>query len=69
MNSKITIAQSEQEILDCYSVMVELRPHIQPAEFLPMVKRLSEIAGFQLAYLTNSEIKAVAGFLIQTTFR
>ncbi|MGI9106882.1 MAG: GNAT family N-acetyltransferase [Pyrinomonadaceae bacterium] len=64
MNSKITVAQSEQEILDCYSVMAELRPHIQPDEFLPMVKRLIEITGFQLAYVTEGEIKAVAGFRI-----
>ncbi|MFN2513267.1 MAG: GNAT family N-acetyltransferase [Pyrinomonadaceae bacterium] len=64
MNNKITVAQSEQQILDCYSVMAELRPHIQPDEFLPMVKRLTEIAGFRLAYLTDCEIKAVAGFRI-----
>ncbi|HEX8197025.1 MAG TPA: GNAT family N-acetyltransferase [Pyrinomonadaceae bacterium] len=64
MSSRITIAQSEREILDCYPVVVELRPHIQPDEFLPMVKRLTEIAGFQLAYLTDGEIKAVAGFRI-----
>ena len=51
MNSKITIAQSEQEILDCYLVMAELRPDIQPDEFLPVVRRLTEVAGFQLAYL------------------
>jgi hypothetical protein len=44
--------------------MAELRPHIQPDEFLPMVKRLAGIAGLQLAYLTDSEIKAVAGFRI-----
>jgi ribosomal protein S18 acetylase RimI-like enzyme len=64
MNNKITVAQSEQDILDCCSVMAELRPHIQPNEFLPTVKRLAEIAGFQLAYLTTGEIKAVAGFRI-----
>jgi len=64
MSSRITIAQSEREISDCYPVMAELRPHIQPDEFLPMVKRLAEIAGFQLAYLTDGEIKAVAGFRI-----
>jgi GNAT superfamily N-acetyltransferase len=64
MSSRITIAQSEREILDCYPVMAELRPHIQPDEFLPMVKRLAGIAGFQLAYLTDGEIKAVAGFRI-----
>jgi GNAT superfamily N-acetyltransferase len=64
MRSKIFIAQSDQQILDCYPVMAELRPHIQPDEFLPMVRRLTEIAGFQLAYLTASGIKAVAGFRI-----
>lgn len=64
MSSRITIARSEQEILDCYPVMAELRPHIPQDEFLPMVKRLAEIAGFQLAYLTDGEIKAVAGFRI-----
>ncbi len=64
MNSRITVAQSEQEISDCYLVMAELRPHIAPDEFLPRVKRLAEIAGFQLAYLTDGEIKAVAGFRI-----
>ena len=64
MNGRINIAESEQEILDCYAVMAELRPHIQPEEFLPKVKRLAEIAGFQLAYLKDVEIKAVAGFRI-----
>jgi GNAT superfamily N-acetyltransferase len=64
MNSRITIAQTEQEISDCYLVMAELRPHLQFDEFLPIVKRLIEIAGFQLAYLTDGEIKAVAGFRI-----
>ena len=64
MNNRITVAQGEQEILDCYSVMAELRPHIRSDEFLSLVKRLSAIAGFQLACLTDSEIKAVAGFRI-----
>jgi hypothetical protein len=44
--------------------MAELRPHIRPNEFLSMVRRLAEIADFQLAYLTDGEIKAVAGFRI-----
>jgi GNAT superfamily N-acetyltransferase len=64
MNSRITVARSEQEISGCYPIMAELRPHIQPNEFLPMVKRLAEIADFRLAYLTDGEIKAVAGFRI-----
>ena len=64
MNSSITVALSEQEISACYGVMAELRPHLEPEEFLPTVKRLTEVAGFQLAYLTDGEIKAVAGFRI-----
>ena len=64
MKSSITITRSDAEILDCYEVMAELRPHIGREEFLPKVKRLAEIAGFQLAYLKDGEIKAVAGFRI-----
>lgn len=64
MPYRITIAQSEQEILNCYSVISELRPHFQLEEFLTTVKRLTRIAGFHLAYLTDGEIKAVAGFRI-----
>jgi GNAT superfamily N-acetyltransferase len=64
MNSSIALAQSDQEISGCYLIMAELRPHIEPEEFLPLVRRLTEIAGFQLAYLTDGEIKAVAGFRI-----
>ena len=64
MNSRITVARSEQEISDCYPVMAELRPHIRPGEFLPLVIRLSEATGLQLAYLTDDGIKAVAGFRI-----
>ncbi len=64
MHNTIVIARSDQEISDCYAVMAELRPHIQPHEFLPLVKRLAAIAGFRLASLRDGEIKAVAGFRI-----
>jgi ribosomal protein S18 acetylase RimI-like enzyme len=64
MNGRIAVAQTDSEILDCYPVMAELRPHLQADEFLPTVKRLMETTGFQLAYLTDVEIKAVAGFRI-----
>ena len=64
MSIRITVARSEREISDCYLVMAELRPHIRPDEFLPLVKRLNASAGFKLAYLTDGEIRAVAGFRI-----
>ncbi|HEX9962871.1 MAG TPA: GNAT family N-acetyltransferase [Pyrinomonadaceae bacterium] len=64
MNNRIHLAESDAEILNCYAVMAELRPHISREEFLPLVKRLSEINGFRLAYLIDEEIKAVGGFRI-----
>ena len=60
----ISIAQTDEEIKNCYAVMAELRPHVLPDEFLPQVKRQIEIAGYQLAFLTDKEVKAVAGFRI-----
>ena len=64
MTSRVTVARSEQEISACYPVMAELRPHIRPEEFLPTVRRLTELNGFQLAYLNDGGVKAVAGFRI-----
>jgi ribosomal protein S18 acetylase RimI-like enzyme len=62
MNSKITLAETEQEVLACYPVMAELRPHLKRDEFVSLVKRLTELSGYRLAYVTDSEVKAVAGF-------
>lgn len=64
MNEKIKIARHDKEILDCYPVMAELRPHVKADEFLPEVKRLAEIAGYKLVYLRDGEVKAAAGFRI-----
>ena len=64
MSRKIKLAESEQEILDCYPVMAELRPHLQRDEFVATVRRLAEIADYKLAYITENGIKAVAGFRI-----
>jgi hypothetical protein len=64
MSGRIFLAKEDQEIRDCYAVMAELRPHVEPEEFLVRVKRQMEIAGYHLAYLTDGEVKAVAGFRI-----
>ncbi|MBA3247081.1 MAG: GNAT family N-acetyltransferase [Pyrinomonadaceae bacterium] len=60
----IAVAKTDDEIQNCYAVMAELRPHIKPDEFLPQVKRQAENSGYQLVYLTDSEVKAVGGFRI-----
>lgn len=64
MSGRIILAQEDHEIRSCYPVMAELRPHVQAEEFLVRVKRQSERAGYKLAYLTDGEVKAVAGFRI-----
>lgn len=64
MNTKIALAEKDREILDCYPVMAELRPHIKADEFLPKVKELAENSGFQMLYLTDGKVRAVAGFRI-----
>lgn len=61
---KIKIAESDDEIQGCYEVMAELRPHIRREEFLGQVKRQIENSGYQLVYLSNGEVKAVAGMRI-----
>lgn len=63
--NKIALARSDEEILDCFTALSELRPHLQRAEFLPRVKTLAQTTGLQLAFLRekdDGEVKAVAGF-------
>jgi len=62
--NKIAIAQSDEEITKCFSVMCDLRPHLQADDFLPRVKKLTETTGLRLAFFLDEEIKAVAGFRI-----
>ena len=64
MTERISLAQDDEEIQSCYPVMAELRPYIEAGEFLARVKRQIEIAGYQLAYLRDGDVKAVAGFRI-----
>lgn len=61
---QIKIAGSENEIINCYAVMAELRPHLSEENFVAQVKRQAEHSGFQLVYLSDCEIKAVAGIRI-----
>ena len=60
----IKIAETTEEIQNCYVVMSELRPHIRSDEFLNKVKTLNVMTGFQLVYLIEEDVKAVGGFRI-----
>ena len=64
MDVRIALAVGDDEIQSCYAVMAELRPHVSADDFLPRVRRQMEIAGYKLAYLSDGEVKAVAGFRV-----
>jgi GNAT superfamily N-acetyltransferase len=61
----IHLAQTDKEMLRCFPVMAELRPHLVEAEFIERIRRQQEQAGYQLAFLEDDgAVKCVAGFRI-----
>lgn len=60
----IHIATTDTEIIACYPVMRELRPHIAEEQFLSRVRR-QERVGYRLAYIQElTGVVAVAGFRV-----
>ncbi len=57
----IGFANTIDAIANCYPVMAELRPHIVLEDFVEQVIRMQENHQYQLVYLNESGIKAVAG--------
>ena len=64
MPAVIRIAKSHSEIIKCYPIVAELRPHVSKDDLLSTVERLSDVTGFRLAYLLDADINAVAGFRV-----
>jgi GNAT superfamily N-acetyltransferase len=63
--NEIKTARSDLEILACYPIMAQLRPHLGPDEFLAQVRRQAADLGFQLVYLAKQgDVMAVAGIRI-----
>jgi GNAT superfamily N-acetyltransferase len=58
---KIKLATTQQEIIACFAVVSELRPHLSLEGFISLVERMRENHGYELAYLDDDGIKAVAG--------
>ncbi len=58
----IALAESDADILRCFPVMAELRPHLVESEFLLRVRRMQK-EGFLLARLEEEGVVcAVAGY-------
>ena len=62
--SEIKIAETDDEITNCFAVMAELRPQFRPEDFLEQVKRQMSEAKFRLVYLDDNGIKAVGSYRI-----
>ena len=61
----IELAESDEEINNCFAVMVQLRPHLTAEDFLRRVK-LQQEEGFRLAFIAvDGEVKSVAGYRLQ----
>ncbi len=59
---EITIAKTDEEILKCYPVMLQLRPAYSAEDFLAQVKKQMQ-TNYLLAYLMdNTQVCAVAGY-------
>jgi GNAT superfamily N-acetyltransferase len=60
----IGIATTDAEILSCFPVMSQLRPHLVEAEFVARVRRQID-TGYVLVFLSDHRtVKSVAGFRI-----
>lgn len=59
---EIKIAKSDKDILKCWNVLFELRPHLDKIFFLSTIKEMFT-EGYQLAFIEeNNEAVAAIGF-------
>ena len=65
MSNRPILAVTDKEILECFPVMHELRPHLDQGEFVTTVSNMAP-HGYQLLYIRDQadEVAAVAGFRI-----
>jgi GNAT superfamily N-acetyltransferase len=60
----VRLTESDAQILECFSTLSQLRPHLQQETFLEQVHRQQQ-NGYQLAFIAvDSRVSAVAGFCI-----
>ena len=65
MTSTIVVMESDEEILSTRDVMLQLRPHIAPDQYLTTIRRIMETDGFRVAAVVESgAVRAVAGYRV-----
>lgn len=61
---ELKIATGDEQIVECYLVLKELRPELDEQQFLAMIN-LQQTQGYQLlTAFTDGQLVAVAGFVI-----
>lgn len=60
----VKLATSSAEIRGCFPVLSQLRPHLSRDGFVETIHRMQKNNRFNLAYLDDDGVKAVAGFRI-----
>ncbi len=64
---EIREAKTNEEILTCYPIVAQLRPHVEEHEFLERVHDQQK-AGYALAFVSdNDHVVAVAGYRISNS--
>jgi GNAT superfamily N-acetyltransferase len=60
--SQILRAETKKDLLRCFPVVVQLRPHLAEADFLQRVERQRQ-QSFQIAFLEDTgEVRSVTGY-------
>jgi len=63
MNATPTLAETDDQILRCFPVMAELRPHLAERDFVARVRRQQKESGYRLLFREEAgDVRAVAGF-------
>lgn len=58
----IQLAESDEQIINCFSTMSQLRPHLQRDEFVDRIHQQMN-SGYKLAFVeTENRVVAVTGF-------
>jgi len=58
----IQLAESDEQILNCFSTLSQLRPHLLRGEFVDRIRQQMN-SGYKLAFVeTENRVLAVAGF-------
>ena len=60
----VNLAESDEQIIECFSTISQLRPHLTKENFVEQVRRQQK-DNYQLAFIkVGNQVVAVAGFFI-----